>query len=221
VFELATPGFIFLSPSEIQIAQFKQYQKARLDSLAFRRFREGCQNGGGNSMKNIFSVFVIMFIFLTLVSSSFGQDTLSHMKRIYEYDNWPGKTGAIRQEPNLSLLRLPGFILMRKAVGEDGTLYQWGETQDKPRISATVKVYSTIGDAQMGLLNILSQFSRILPNTQTNNFTVGDIGFAINENNTIIFVAFLKNNITAVVKNIDIEHPISVKEVAMKIDSLI
>lgn len=93
--------------------------------------------------------------------------------------------------------------------------------KDKVQIEATVKACSSIEEAQMGLLNILSQFSRILANAETYGLKVGDVGFAINENDTVIFVTFVKNNITVVVKNVDVENSVSVKEVTAKIDSLI
>ena len=172
-------------------------------------------------MKKILLVFAILFMCLGLASLLSGQDMLSELKVIYGYNNWPGKTGEIKQEPNLNLLNLPGFILISKTTGEDGTTYKWGETQDKAQIAATVKFYSTIEDAQMGLLNILSQYSMILANTENYSFKAGDIGFAVNENDAIIFVAFVRNNITVVIKNVDFENPVSVKDIAVQIDSVI
>lgn len=81
-----------------------------------------------NSIKKILLVFTILFIGLGLSSLLFGQDILSQMKQIYDYDNWLSKAGEIKQEPNLGLLNFPGFILISKTIGEDGTIYKWGET---------------------------------------------------------------------------------------------
>ena len=99
--------------------------------------------------------------------------------------------------------------------------YTFGETQDKPLIIVTVKAHATVGDAQTGLLNILSQYSMILPKAETHGFKIGDIGFVINENNTITLAVFVKNNITVVVKNVDSDNPKSVREIAGQIDAMI
>ncbi len=169
-------------------------------------------------MKKILSILIILFIWLGLVSLSFGQDVLTIMKGIYGYDNWPGKTGEIRQEPLLDLLILPGFVFIDKTTGDEGTTYRWGETLDKAQVSAAVKAYNTIEDAQIGLLNILSQFTAVFPNAETYGITVGDVGFAIDEKDIVTIAAFVKNNITVLIKSIDSDNPKSVKDVAVQIN---
>jgi len=84
-----------------------------------------------------------------------------------------------------------------------------------------VKAYTSIEKAQEGLLIILSQWSRILSKGSIHNLNVGDVNFVINENDTIIFVAFVRNNITVIVKNIEAENPISVQDIAIQTDSMI
>jgi hypothetical protein len=176
---------------------------------------------GDESMKKIISVFVVLFFWLGLVSLLFGQDVLNKMKETYGYDNWPGKTGGIKQEPPLDLLILPGFVFIDKTTGDNGTTYRWGETMDNPRVLATVKSYSTIEEAQLSLLNNLSQFSTILPNVETYGIKVGDVGFAISENDIIVLAAFVKKNITVVVKNLIPDNPKSVRDIALQIDLMI
>jgi hypothetical protein len=143
------------------------------------------------------------------------------MKNAYGYDNWPGKTGVIKKEPLLDLLTVPGFVLIDKTSGNDGTTYRLGETRDKVRVSLTVKAYNTAGDAQRGLLTVLSQFSMILPKAESQNLKVGDIGFVLSENIMFTFVAFAKNNITVVVKNINPDKPNMVRDIAAQIDAMI
>lgn len=173
--------------------------------------------------KNLFGtqiliIFLILFTFLPLL---FGQDLLIKLKDIYNYDAWQGKTGEIKLEPTLELLNLPGFVFIDKSLGDEGTTYKWGETLDNAQIQATVKTYTTIEEAQTGLINILSQYSMILSKAEDQGLMVGDIGFVISENDTIVFVAFVKNNITVVAKNVDGENPISVKDLTIQINSSI
>ena len=131
-----------------------------------------------------------------------------------------GKTGEIKQEPQLDLMPLPGLVLIGKTTGDDGTIYTFGETQDKPLISITVKSHATVADAQTGLLNILSQFSMILLKAETQGLKLGDIGFVFMENDLVTFAAFVKNNIIVTVKNVNPENPKSVKDIAGQIDSV-
>ena len=168
-------------------------------------------------MKNILCFLAVSIICLCMSAFSYAQD----LKAIYNYDAWPGKAGEIKQEPPLDLMPLPGLVLIGKTTGNDGMTYIFGETQDKPLISITVKAHATVADAQMGLLNILSQFSMILLKAETHGLKLGDVGFAMSEGDVITFIAFVRNNITVVVKNISPENPKSVKDIAGQIDSVI
>ena len=113
------------------------------------------------------------------------------------------------------------LVLIGKTTGDDGTIYTFGETQDKPLIVAIVKAHAAVADAQTGLLNILGQFSMILPKAETQGFKLGDVGFVFMENNIVTFAAFVKNNIIVTVKNVNPENPKSVKDAAGQIDSVI
>ena len=167
-------------------------------------------------MKNILCFLAVSIICLGMSAFSYAQD----LKAIYNYDGWPGKTGEIKQEPQLDLMPLPGLVLIGKTTGDDGTIYTFGETQDKPLISITVKSHATVADAQTGLLNILSQFSMILLKAETQGLKLGDIGFVFMENDLVTFAAFVKNNIIVTVKNVNPENPKSVKDIAGQIDSV-
>ena len=168
-------------------------------------------------MRNILCFLAVSIICFGISAFSYAQD----LKTIYNYDAWPGKTGELKQEPPLDLMPLPGLVLIGKTTGDDGMTYTFGETQDKPLIIVTVKAHAAVADAQTGLLNILSQYSMILPKAETHGFKIGDIGFVINENNTITLAVFVKNNITVVVKNVDSDNPKSVREIAGQIDAMI
>jgi len=65
------------------------------------------------------------------------------------------------------------------------------------------------------------EYSTILSKGEIYQLTVGDVNFVINENDTNIFVAFVRNDISVIIKNIDIENPISVNDIAIQIDSII
>lgn len=171
-------------------------------------------------MKIVGAVVLIVFAFLVQVSSSSAQDMLIQLKSVYGYDAWPGKAGAIKQEPSLDSMLVPGLVFIDKTPGPEGTTYRWGEAADKPRISVIVKAYSTIDDAQTGLITILSLFTSILPKTDTESLKVGDIGFLMKEGNAITFIAFVKSNITVAVKNLAPDNPVSVRDIARQIDPM-
>lgn len=172
-------------------------------------------------MKHILSVVTIVFCLAILATSLFAQEAPDAMKNAYGYDSWPGKTGALKKEPALDLLNFPGYILIDKTTGNDGTTYTMGESRDKVRVSVTVKAYESAAAAQAGLLGVLGQFSMILASAESKNLKVGDTGFAIDENNMFTFVGFVKNNITVVLKNIAPDKPNVVRDIASQIDLMI
>jgi hypothetical protein len=172
-------------------------------------------------MRRRFPPSTVVLICAVVVSAAFGQDALTHMREIYHYDAWPGKTGSVKEEPHLDSLRILGCTLTRTATDADGTTYEWSDAQNKPAIQAKVKSHNTTEAAQAGLLAILSQYSRLLSNTESYGFRVGDIGFAMQEKDTTTLVAFVRNNITAVIKNLRDDDPLSVQQVAADIDSSI
>jgi hypothetical protein len=53
------------------------------------------------------------------------------------------------------------------------------------------------------------------------NLAPGDVAFAINQNDCLVLPPSVKNNITVVPKNIDLQNPISEKELAVKTQSFI
>lgn len=167
-------------------------------------------------MRNILCFLAVSIICFGISAFSYAQD----LKAIYNYDAWPGKAGEFKQEPQLDLMPLPGLVLIGKTTGDNGTIYTFGETQDKPLISVTVKSHATAADAQTGLLNILSQFSMILLKAETQGLKLGDVGFVFTENDMVTFAAFVRNNITVVVKNINPENPKSVKDAAVQINTI-
>ena len=168
-------------------------------------------------MRNILCFLAVSIICFGISAFSYAQD----LKTIYNYDAWTGKTGELKQEPPLDLMPLPGLVLIGKTTGDDGTTYTFGETQDKPLISIAVKSHATVGDAQTGLLDILSQFSMILSKAELQGLKLGDIGFVLIDNDVVTFAAFVKNNITVVVRNITPDNPKSVKDIAGQIDLMI
>lgn len=172
-------------------------------------------------MKIIGAFVLIVFAFLVQVSFSSAQDLILQMKNIYGYDGWPGKAGTLKQEPSLNSADIPKPILVDNTRDSEGTTYLWGATPEKAQVSATVKAYSTIEEAQAGLINILCQFPMILPKAETQGFKVGDVGFAIKEGDAVKLVVFVKNNITVVVKNNNSDKVISVSSLSALIDSII
>ncbi|MFA4827890.1 MAG: hypothetical protein WC855_02375 [Thermodesulfovibrionales bacterium] len=168
-------------------------------------------------MRNILCFLAVSIICFGMSAFSYAQD----LKTIYNFDAWLGKAGEIKQEPPLDLMPLPGWVLIGKTTGDDGTTYTFGETQDKPLIVVTVKAHAAVADAQTGLLNILSQFSMILLKAETQGLKFGDVGFAMSEGDVITFIAFVRNNVTVVIKNISPDNPKSVKDIAGQIDLMI
>src|SRR6266545_4551029 len=131
-------------------------------------------------MKIVGIVVLIALTFLVPVRSYSEQDLLLRLKNVYGYDAWAGKTGAMKQEPALDSLVLPGNVFIGNTPNPEGITYVWGEAPDKPQISATVKTYSSIEEAQIGLINILGRFSTILPKAEAQGLKIGDAGFMLN-----------------------------------------
>lgn len=173
-------------------------------------------------MKHILHVLVILMGCVTVfISPAFAEETLDPIRSAYGFDAWPGKKGDIKKEPALDPLHFPGYILIRKTTGSVGTTYMMGEAPDNVRVSITVKTYDSAVAAHAGLLGVLGGFSMILPSAESKNFKIGDAGFVINENDMFAFVAFVKNNITVVVKNIAPDKPNAVRDIASQVDLMI
>lgn|SRR5574337_4602 len=171
-------------------------------------------------MKHILSVFAVLFC-VTLVTPAFAQEISSQIKNAYGYDTWPGKNGAVKNAPSLDMLAFPGYVLIDKTAGSNGTTYTLGEGPGKPRVSVTVKAYDSASAAQAGLLEVLSQFSMILPTAESKNLKIGDKGFVMQENDMFTFAAFVRNNITVVVNNIAPDKPNVVRDIASQLDLMI
>lgn len=142
----------------------------------------------------------LFLIFLAIGSPVFSQSVVNHLKVVYGYDKWPGKSAPLLQAPSLESVPLQNLDFIEKEKGADGTIYQWRYASDFSIVRATVRTHDTINQAQMALLEVLGQFTILLPKAEDHNLNIGDIAFVKSNGDIIESMFIVKNNITIMVE---------------------
>jgi hypothetical protein len=174
-------------------------------------------------MKAIFSVCVVTVLFILFV---YADDFLDSAKKIYEFDKWQGRDGALKQgilmkEVNLSPYEVISERSRLRTSGE--TILRYGlKASRKIVFEVSIFVGDSILEAQEALLRFLSTCTVTIPNGSTAGITVGDVCFAAKDGNTVALIAFTRNNvfIRLSLLKVDETSP-DITEIAKKIDERI
>lgn len=157
-----------------------------------------------------------------------ADDLLEKVREAYDFDNWPGKEGVLRQGVTLKKLDFSPYeiISVRSRLLSSGeTILRYGiKGSSRPVFEVSVTVYDSVTGAQEGLLKFLSGCTASVPRGQTLGIDVGDINFAAKKGNVFTNVVFVRNNILIKVKTTgsgnksEVEIIPDASETAKKID---
>lgn len=139
----------------------------------------------------------------------------------FDYENWPGKDGAIRHRIELPVHPFLGYGLELKPGYNDSSisfalpLFE-GDTVKTGRLK--IRIFKTIEKAQLDLLDFLYAIQSPFkpPRLTPEEFASGDVAFG-KEYEGILRVYFTRANVRII---LNAPTPIA-KELAQKVDSLI
>lgn len=174
------------------------------------------------------AVLLAILFFVPVLADEF----LDKAKQTYDFDNWSGKDGKLKQGLNLKAVDLSPFTVASErnrlfTSGQFVFRYATTEGAAKQVFEVSLRVLDSVAEAQEELIGFLSTCTGKLPKGDSMGLEVGDVCFAAKDGDCYRRIVFVRNNIflslslMPAAKSAEAQIPPDISEIAGKIDAQI
>lgn len=169
---------------------------------------------------------LICGMLVLLACGTVAADLLEQAKQAYDFENWQGRDGALKQGLRLTDVDLSPCVVMsvrnRLPTSGEMILRYAVEGVGKPAFEVAIKVHDSVLGAQEELIKFLSNCTVQLPRGDAFGLELGDVCFAVKDKDLFSCIAFVRNNIFLRLSIMGAaKTPADISEIAKKIDQQI
>jgi hypothetical protein len=143
--------------------------------------------------------FVLLVLLVLFAIPAFAGDILEKIKEAYDFDNWPGKDGKLRQGIRLKGVDLAPYEIasVRDRLATSGeTILRYRVAGAKKHVfEVAVRVHDSVAQAQEALVAFLGTCTVRLPRGSDSGVAVGDMSFVGKDGDAVRTIAFVRNNV--------------------------